>query len=75
MQARSRLDLHSAEERWELTLNAGAVLMVCTALRARGVKEASVLNLGSLHVDLPKPSSQTGEPSNILPSRQVKYKV
>jgi hypothetical protein len=45
-------------------LNAGAVLMVCTALKARGVKEASVLNLGSLHADLPKPSSQTGEPSN-----------
>ena len=39
---------------------AGAVLMVCTTLKARGVKEASVLNLGSLHADLAKPSSQTG---------------
>ncbi|CAL5219904.1 g1831 [Coccomyxa viridis] len=38
----------------------GAVLMVCTTLKARGVKEASVLNLGSLHADLAKPSSQTG---------------
>ena len=34
--------------------------MVCTTLKARGVKEASVLNLGSLHADLAKPSSQTG---------------
>ena len=31
---------------------AGAVLMVCTTLKARGVKEASVLNLGSLHESL-----------------------
>ena len=35
--------------------------MVCATLKARGVKEASVLNLGSLHADLPKPASQTGE--------------
>ena len=34
--------------------------MVCATLKARGVKEASVLNLGSLHADLPKPASQTG---------------
>ena len=54
---------------------AGVVLMVCTTLKARGVKEASVLNLGSLHADLPKPSSQTGEPSNTLPPGQVKYTV
>lgn len=54
---------------------AGVVLMVCTTLKARGVKEASVLNLGSLHADLPKPSSQTGESSNILPPRHVKHKV
>lgn len=40
---------------------AGAVLMVCATLKARGVKEASVLNLGSLHADLPKRASQTGE--------------
>ena len=39
---------------------AGAVLMVCATLKARGVKEASVLNLGSLHESLPKPASQTG---------------
>lgn len=38
----------------------GAVLMVCTTLKARGVKEASVLNLGSLHESLSKPASQTG---------------
>lgn len=35
--------------------------MVCTTLKARGVKEASVLDLGSLHADLSKPVSQTGE--------------
>ena len=34
--------------------------MVCATLKARGVKEASVLNLGSLHESLPKPASQTG---------------
>ena len=36
------------------------VMMVCTTLKARGVKEASVLNLGSLHESLSKPASQTG---------------
>ena len=36
--------------------------MVCATTKARGVKEASVLNLGSLHADLPKPASQTGDP-------------
>ena len=37
--------------------------MVCATTKARGVKEASVLNLGSLHADLPKPASQTGDPA------------
>ncbi len=40
--------------------------MVCATLKARGVKEASVLNLGSLHADLPKPSSQTGGSTNLM---------